>query len=189
MNLLLLEEYILSKESYFGFTKDQNKKIIDKNKKNIRVLSLLQVLFGMIFLVVMLISMKDASPFLILLATALAATGLMGKSRLNKYEKKLDASLDENYNSRMYSDNPFTVKFFDSYVTYKVGQQSGKLDYDNFAACYDGQTYFAIHFTSGDLIIFNKECEIKKIHDILVGYKASHGQIANEKNEDLNSST
>lgn len=177
---ILSEKYILSKESYFGFTVDQNKKALDKNKKNLKLMSYLQVAVGVIFLIAMFLSGQEINIIFVVLAAALIITGLTGKSRSKGYDKKINESLESSYKTREYGDNSFKVDFYENKLNYSVSDQTDDLSYDDFVEIYEGETYFATHFCTGEVIIFNRSCNIEKIREILITYRENHPRVDSE---------
>lgn len=174
MDPIIQENYILTKDSYFGFTLDQNKKALDKNRKGIKITSYFQIIVGVLFIVSMVFSGQKIGILYIVLAAALIVTGFSGSMRIKGYEKKITASLEKSYETREYGKNLFNVKFFEDKLSYTVGDQSGELSYDDFSACYEGENYFATHFETGEVLIYNRTCNIKRIQEILEGYKEAH---------------
>ncbi|MEG3029874.1 MAG: hypothetical protein RR827_05700 [Oscillospiraceae bacterium] len=171
---IISEKYILSRDSYFGFTLDQNKKELEKNRRGIKMTAYIQLAVGLIFIIATIVTKQSVGVTFMVFAGALVLTGMLSGGKLKGYDKKINESLEKTYTERMYSENLFKVKFYEDKMNYSVGDQTGELFYSDFARDYTGEKYYAIHFNSGEVIIFNKNCAIDKIKNLLLSYKESH---------------
>ncbi|MEG1801106.1 MAG: hypothetical protein RR273_03935 [Oscillospiraceae bacterium] len=171
---IISEKYILSRDSYFGFTLDQNKKELEKNRRGIKMTAYIQLAVGLIFIIATIVTKQSVGVTFMVFAGALVLTGMLSGGKLKGYDKKINESLEKTYTERLYSENIFKVKFYEDKLNYSVGEQTGELFYSDFAKDYTGEKYYAIHFNSGEVIIFNKNCAIDKIKILLYSYNESH---------------
>lgn len=172
MNPIHKEKYVLSMDTYGHFTIDQNKPKLEKNKRNIRITAVVQMLVGAIFIGSVIV-LKQSNMFIFtVFALMLIATGVHGFIvKYNKYDKQIWANIENSYNGREYGDNWFEVKFFEDHLKYLVGGNTDELHYNDFAQFFETEHYFCIHFITGDLLIFNPDCNKAKIRDIILSFR------------------
>lgn len=178
---IFIEKYILSKESYFAFTTAQNKASIEKNKKRIKVTSYIQIIVGLLFLASTFITKQRVNMIFYILAAITVGTGLFGKKRLSDYEKKIQESLEKGYEVRRFGQCEFKVSFFEDKLIYTIDGKNVTLLYTDFYNAYEGEEFFVIHFITGDAIIFNKDCDRKRILSTIQDGKSKMEQLKKEK--------
>ena len=162
------EKYILSKEAFRSFNYDQKKAEIEKNRSNSRISAVIQMLVGVAFIIALLITKQQGLFVFSVFAVILIAVGAVNfKTRPVKYDRQVSESLDRAYENGRYGECYFDVKFYEDKMTYLVGGNSQELSYREFLQFFDTENYFGVHFHSGDVVIFNPECDRVKIKDII----------------------
>ena len=172
MNPIHKEKYVLSKDTYGNFTIDQNKPKLESNKRKIRITAVVQMLVGSIFIGSVIV-MKQSNMFLFCaFALMLIATGIHGFTvKYKNYDKLIWKNIESSYEGREYGDNWFEVKFFEDHLKYIVGGNTDELHYNDFTQFFETEHYFCIHFITGDLLIFNPDCEKETIKDIILSFR------------------
>ena len=185
MNPLHKEKYVLSKETFGYVTIDQNKPQLEKNKRNIRLTSWIQIIVGTIFIgAVIVLKQKDMFVFTAL-AAMLIGVGIFGvKTKGKKYDKQIWENIEKTYNAREYGDNWFEVKFFEDHLKYLVGGNTDELSYTDFNQFFETANYFCLHFITGDLLTFNPDCNKEKIKEIITAYRKKGLEEAEEAKEE-----
>ena len=172
MNPIHKEKYVLSKDTYGNFTIDQNKPKLESNRRKIRITAVVQMLVGSIFIGSVIV-MKQSNMFLFCaFALMLIATGIHGFTvKYKNYDKLIWKNIESSYEGREYGDNWFEVKFFEDHLKYIVGGNTDELHYNDFTQFFETEHYFCIHFITGDLLIFNPDCEKETIKDIILSFR------------------
>ena len=172
MNPIHKEKYVLSKDTYGNFTIDQNKPKLEINKRKIRITAVVQMLVGSIFIGSVIV-LKQPNMFLFCaFALMLIGTGVHGFTvKYKNYDKLIWKNIENSYEGREYGDNWFEVKFFEDHLKYIVGGNTDELHYNDFTQFFETEHYFCIHFITGDLLIFNPDCEKEKIKDIILSFR------------------
>ncbi len=175
MNPIYKEKYILTPEAFNGFNLDSKKAQIEKNINNIKITALIQVFVGAIFIIASMASIISGEHSLFVFNVFALIVMFWGgyslKTKPKKYQKQVEESLKKAYENGRYGECFFDIKFFEDKLSYMVGGKNDELFYSEFAKFYDSEKYFAIHFTSGDVIIFNPDCDREKIKNIIIGYR------------------
>ncbi len=162
------EKYILSREAFGKFNYDQKKAEIEKNRNNSKVTSVLQMIVGIIFIIAMFITKQQGLFVFSVFAVILIIVGAVNfKRRPLKYDKQVEESLDRAYENGGYGESYFDVKFYEDKMTYLVGGNNKELSYSDFYQFFDTESYFGVHFITGDAVIFNPDCDKIKIKDII----------------------
>ena len=114
-------------------------------------------------------------------ALMLIGTGVHGYVvKYPKYDKLIWANIEKSYEGREYGDNWFEVKFFEDHLKYLVGGNTDELHYNDFSQFFETEHYFCIHFITGDLLIFNPDCDKEKIKDIILSFRKKGEETAQE---------
>ena len=186
MNPIHKEKYILSKETYGYVTIEQNKPKIDKNKAMIKLTAWIQIIVGVVFIASSII-LKQTNMFVFsIFAVVLIGVGIYGlKTKGKKYDKQIWENVEKSYNGREYGENWFEVKFFEDHLKYLVGSNTDELHYNDFNQFFESENYFCAHFNTGDLLIFNPDCNKEKIKEIIFSFrkKGETAEIAEETAE------
>lgn len=187
MNPIYKEKYILTPEAFNAFNLDSKRAQINKNITNIKVTAIIQVVVGALFILASIITRQPGLfVFNIFAVIVMFFGGYSLKTKPQKYQKQVEDSLKKAYENGRYGECFFDVKFFEDKLSYMVGGRNDELFYSEFARFYDEEKYFAVHFTSGDVIIFNSDCDRQKIKDIIVGYRTKGEEpIEDNKNEEI----
>lgn len=169
MNPVYKEKYVLSEETFGYFTIDQNKPKLDKNKRSIKIAALVKIIGGILLIISSLVTKQSSLLFLGGFSVFMIGFGIYDIwVKLPKYDKQIWENVKNSYKGRQYGENWFEVKFYDDHLRYLVGGNTDDLYYSDFNQFFETEHYFCIHFLTGDLIIFNPDCNREKIKDIII---------------------
>lgn len=172
MNPIHKEKYVLSQDTYGHFTIDQNKPKLTKNKRMIKITAIVQIVVGTLFVASVLATGQSGMFVFSIFALIMIVLGVHGLMvKYPKYDKQIWENIKSSYEGRQYGDNWFEVKFFEDRLKYLVGGNADELLYNDFTQFFETEHYFCIHFITGDLLIFNPDCNKEKIKDIIVSYR------------------
>lgn len=172
MSPLHKEKYILKKETYGHFTVDQNKQKLESKKRSIKLTAWVQIIVGIVFIASVFI-MKQTGLFVFsILALMMVGVGIHGlKVKYPKYDKQIWDNIANSYEGKGYDSCWFDIKFFEDHLKYMAGENIDELNYTDFINCFESENYFGIHFVTGDLILFNPDCNKEKIMKIITDYR------------------
>lgn len=171
MNPLHKEKYILSFDSYAAFNADTSKAKIEKNKRGLKTASYFQIGAGGLFIISMIFTKEKNMFVFTVFAVLLVIYGLYGLLvKVKKYDGQVEQSLKNSYEKAGFKNSFFDVKFYEDCLKYTVSDNTDTLNYTDFAKFYDEEKYFALHFTTGDVIVFNPDCNKEKIKQIILSY-------------------
>jgi len=186
MNPIHKEKYVLSKETFGNFTIDQNKPKLERNKRNIKITAFVQMIVGIVFIASVIILKQTGMFIFSFFALMMIGVGIHGlKVKYPKYDKQIWENIEKSYEGRGYGDNWFEVKFFEDHLKYLVGGNTDELHYNDFTQFFETEHYFCIHFITGDLLIFNPDCEKEKIKDIILSFRKKGEQPAEIAQENV----
>lgn len=166
------EKYILAKETYGHFTVDQNREKLESKKRGIKLTAWVQIVVGVVFIASVII-LKQKNMFIFsFFALMLAGAGVHGlKVKYPKYDKQIWENIEKSWQGKGFDQNWFDIKFFEDHLKYLAGENIDEVSYTDFLRFYETENYFAAHFVTGDLILFNPDCNKEKIKEIINGYR------------------
>ena len=97
------------------------------------------------------------------------------------YEKKIWANIETSYKGKGFEDSWFEIKFFEDEMQYTIGENIDRASYSDFYRFMDEEKYFGLHFITGDLILFNPDCNREKIKEIITASRKKGEQAAAEE--------
>ena len=166
------EKYILKKDTYGHFTVDQNKEKLDTKKRGIKLTAWVQIVVGVVFIASVII-LKQKNMFIFsFFALMLAGAGVHGlKVKYPRYDKQIWENIEKSWEGKGYDQCWFDVKFYEDHLKYLAGENIDELNYSEYIGCFENEHYFGIHFVTGDLILFNPDCNKEKIKEIITSYR------------------
>ena len=180
MNPIHKEKYILSKETYGKFTLEQNKAKILAKKRGIKLTAWVQILSGVLFIAALLFTKQTGMFVFSIFAVIMVIIGIHGlKKKYPNYDNQIWQNIENSWQGKGFDQNWFEIKFFEDRMKYIAGENIDELCYTDFINFYETEDYFAMHFITGDLILFNPDCNKEKIRGIIADYKAKAAQEAN----------
>ncbi len=166
------EKYIVPIETFYNFTYDRHADIFTKEKRSHMINALAMFVAAIVTFVVYLTSAKvkgDAVWFILpIVFVVLCATYVL---RYNRADGQVVNKINLDYKNRNYADKYHSVKFYEDRLEYVFGENKEEITYNNFRKFYEGKAYFAIYFTTGELVLLTDKCNVAKIKDIFAKYK------------------
>ena len=166
------EKYILTKDTYGHFTVDQNKDKLDAKKRGIKLTAWVQIIVGIIFIASVIV-LKQTNMFVFsVFALFMIGVGIHGlKVKYPKYDKQIWENIENSWKGKGYDQCWFDVKFYEDHLKYHAGENVDELNYTDFIGSFENEHYFGIHFVTGDLILFNPDCNKEKIKEVIAAYR------------------
>ena len=115
--------YRISEEDLFAFHKITGAAQMEKNKKRMMIMGVIELIFGVFYLASILVSKIQSTPMQYLLGLFLAGMGLYGIfTNKNGYERQLRAAVKRQHKRTPYFQNDIQVDFY----PHKCVEQLGK---------------------------------------------------------------
>ena len=166
------EKYVISIETFYNFTYDRHTDIFKKEKRSHMINALAMFVAAIVTFIVYLTSDKvkgDAVWFILpIVFVILCATYIM---RYNRADGQVVNKINLDYKNRGYAEKYHSVKFYEDRLEYVCGENKDEISYKNFRKFYEGKAYFAIYFTTGELVLMSDKCNVEKIKGIFASYK------------------
>ncbi len=168
------EKYIVSEKAFYHFMYDRHADVFRKEKRSHMIYAIAMLVCLVVVTVINLFNpaVKGDYVWMVLPIVFIFLTIAL----INKYrsaDKVAYNKIMKDYEGRKYRDNYHTVKFFEDHLTYNFGSSLETIAYNQFRKYYEGPDYFAMYFHTGDLVLFNDNCNVEKIKGIMVAYKES----------------
>ena len=121
----------------------QNKEKLDTKKRGIKLTAWVQIVVGIVFIASVII-LKQKNMFIFsFFALMLAGAGVHGlKVKYPRYDKQIWENIEKSWEGKGYDQ-----------------------------CWFDNEHYFGIHFVTGDLILFNPDCNKERIKEIITSYR------------------
>lgn len=172
MNPIHKEKYILTKDTYGHFTVDQNKDKLDAKKRGIKLTAWVQIIVGIVFIASVIVLRQSNMFIFTAFAAIMVGVGIHGlKVKYPRYDKQIWENIVSSWEGKGYDKCWFDVKFYEDHLKYMAGENIDELNYSEFIGSFENEHYFGIHFITGDLILFNPDCNKEKIKDIINSYR------------------
>ena len=167
------EKYYLTGETFHSFMRDRLAKDLKKEQNGYKLMAAAMFIVGVVIVGIILFSGgNDVKSDLVWTVLPIVFV-FLGISNINKYrqaEKGLDKKIISDYTNQQFEKHQLSVKFYEDKLEYTKGETKEEYDYNGFKKFYEGEKYFAIYFNSGDIIIFNPNCKVDKIKEIINNY-------------------
>ncbi|MBE6877939.1 MAG: hypothetical protein E7488_02070 [Ruminococcaceae bacterium] len=172
MNPIHKEKYILSKDAYGHFTLDQNKQKLDAKKRGIKLTAWVQIIVGIVFIASVIVLKQSGMFIFSAFAVMMIFVGIHGlRIKYPRYDKQIWQNIENSYEGKGYDQCWFDVKFYEDHLKYLAGENIDELNYSEFIGSFENEHYFGIHFITGDLILFNPDCNREKIKTVINDYR------------------
>ena len=166
------EKYYLTGESFHSFMRDRLAKDLKKEQNGYKMMAAAMFVVCAVIVGVILMNGSNINGDLVWTVLPIVFV-FLGISNINKYrqaEKGLDKKIISDYTNQQFEKHQLSVKFYEDKLEYTKGETKEEYDYNSFKKFYEGEKYFAIYFTSRDIIIFNPNCKVDKIKEIINNY-------------------
>ena len=100
----------------------------------------------------------------------LVVIALTNFKKMKQADEGLNRKIITDYENQKFVKEAITVKFYEDKLTYSKGETTDEYEYNTFRKYYESEKYFAIYFTTGDIVIMNPNCKVDKIKEIINGY-------------------
>ncbi len=168
------EKYYLTGDTFHTFMRDRLAKDLNKEKNMYKRMAVVLFFLAVVTTVVGLTkdSVKGDLVWAIM-PVLLAVIGLTNIRKLKQADKGLDMKIIRDYTDHKYEKQQIEVKFYEDKLTMKQADTESEMQYITFKKYYEAEKYFAIYFTTGDIVIFNGNCKREKIKEIIGGFISS----------------
>lgn len=165
------EKYYLTGDTFHTFMRDRLAKDLKKEQNQYKFMAAVLLVSAVIFLVISLTrdSVKGDLVWAII-PIVIAVIGLTNIKKVQQAEKGLDMKIIKDYTDHQYEKQQIEVKFYEDKLTMKQGDTESEMQYITFKKYYEAEKYFAVYFTTGDIVILNGNCRRDKIKEIIGGY-------------------
>ena len=174
MHPLHKEKYYLTGDTFHTFMRDRLTKDLNKEKNMYKRMAVVLFFLAVVTTVVGLTkdSVKGDLVWAIM-PVLLAVIGLTNIRKLKQADKGLDNKIIRDYTENQYAKQQIDVKFFEDKLVMKKGETESEMQYITFKKYYEAEKYFAVYFTTGEIVIFNGNCKREKIKEIIGGFISS----------------
>lgn len=168
------EKYIVSEETFFNFMYDRLEGDLKKEKRQHLMYAILMFVVGVVVFAVTLLSESVKGDFvwsvLPIVFLILCASFVL---KYNKAYSVLAKKILTDYNNKKYAEKYYTLKFYEDKMSYSFGEEKEEFSYGSLKKFYEGKSYFALYFNTGDLVLMSDKCNTEKVKEIFAGYKES----------------
>ena len=171
MHPLHKEKYYLTGDTFHTFMRDRLEKDLKKEQNQYKRMA--AVLFFLAVAVAVIAFTRDSVKGDLvwsIIPVLLAVIGLTNIKKLKQAEKGLDMKIIRDYTDHKYEKQQIEVKFYEDKLTTKQADKESEMQYITFKKYYEAEKYFAVYFTTGEIVIFNGNCKREKIKEIIGGF-------------------
>ena len=165
------EKYYLTGDTFHTFMRDR---LANDLKKEQNMYKRMAVVLFFLTVVVTVIGLTKESVkgdlVWAIIPVVLFVIGLTNIKKLKQAEKGLDMKIIRDYTDHKYEKEQIEVKFYEDMLTMKQADKESEMQYMTFRKYYESEKYFAIYFTTGEIVIFNGNCKREKIKEIISAY-------------------
>ena len=165
------EKYYLTGDTFHTFMRDRLENDLNKEKNMYKRMAVILFFLAVVTTVVGLTkdSVKGDLVWAIM-PVLLAVVGLTNLRKIKQADKGLDNKIIRDYTENQYAKQQIEVKFFEDKLVMKKGETESEMQYLTFKKYYEAEKYFAVFFTTGEIVIMNGNCKREKIKEIIGGY-------------------
>lgn len=169
------EKYYLTGDTFHSFMRDRLAKDLKKEKDGYKLMAIAMVIVAVVVLGVMFFGpnadLKNDFVWMVL-PIVFVFLAISNFNKMRQAERGLDKKIIKDYTDHKYEKYQNDVKFFEDRAVYKFGEKEDVFEYNTFRKFYESEKYFALYFTTGEVIIFNPNCKTDKIKEIINNYVA-----------------
>ena len=174
MHPLHKEKYYLTGDTFHTFMRDRLEKDLNKEKNMYKRMAVVLFFLAVVVLVISLTNPSVKGDLVwAIIPVLLAVIGLTNIRKLKQADKGLDNKIIRDYTENQYAKQQIDVKFFEDKLVMKKGETESEMQYITFKKYYEAEKYFAVYFTTGEIVIFNGNCKREKIKEIIGGFISS----------------
>ena len=168
------EKYYLTGDTFHTFMRDRLAKDLNKEKNMYKRMAVVLFFLAVVTTVVGLTNASVKGDLVwAIMPVLLAVIGLTNIRKLKQADKGLDMKIIRDYTDHKYEKEQIEVKFYEDKLTTKQADKESEMQYITFKKYYEDEKYFAIYFTTGEIVIFNGNCKREKIKEIIGGFISS----------------
>ncbi|MBR2028673.1 MAG: hypothetical protein IKA10_06785 [Oscillospiraceae bacterium] len=165
------EKYYLTGDTFHTFMRDRLEKDLKKEQNQYKRMAVVLFFLAVVVLVISLTNPSVKGDLVwAIIPILLAVIGLTNIKKLKQAEKGLDMKIIRDYTDHKYEKQQIEVKFYEDKLVMKQADTESEMQYITFKKYYEAEKYFAIYFTTGDIVIFNGNCKREKIKEIISSY-------------------
>lgn len=166
------EKYYLTGDTFHTFMRDRLEKDLKREKNGYKMLAIALFAATAAVLYVIYFTGSDVRNDLVwnIIPILLVVIALTNFRKMKMADKGLDNTIIKDYQTQGFAKYQITVKFYEDRLTYQKGDVTEEYQYNTFKKYYEAEKYFAIYFTTGDIVIFNGNCKSEKIKEVIGSY-------------------
>ena len=170
------EKYYLTGDTFHTFMRDRLNDGLKKEKNGYKLMAIAMFIVCAVVIGVMFLSpnadIKNDFVWMVM-PVVFVFLGISNLNKMRQAERGLDKKIIKDYTDQQFEKHQISVKFFEDKLTYSKGEKNEEYEYATFRKFYEAEKYFAIYFTSGEIVIFNPNCKKDKIKEIIGNYISS----------------
>ena len=170
------EKYYLTGDTFHTFMRDRLALDLKREKNQYKVMAGLMFLATVVVFIMMFTgSNTDVKSDLVwmVMPVVLIVIGLTNLRKIKQADIGLDRKIIRDYTEHKYADYQIEVKFYEDKLVMKHREKETEMQYNTLRKYYEGEKYFAVYFTTGEIVILNPNCKKDKIKEIINGYVES----------------
>ncbi len=167
------EKYYLTAETFHSFMRDRLAADLKKEKNGYKLMAIAMFIITAVVVAVMAFGLNEQIKndlVWMILPVVFVFLGISNLNKMRSAERGIDKKIIQDYTNKRFEKYQNDVKFYEDYLVYKHGEAEEKLEYSAFKKFYESEKYFAIYFVTGEIVIFNPNCKIDKIKEVINGY-------------------
>ena len=170
------EKYYLTGETFHSFMRDRLADSLNKEKKGYKLMAIAMfiVVAVVLFVVYAGSNTELRNDFVwMVMPIVFVFLGISNINKMRQAERGLDKKIMRDYTEKKYAKYQLDVKFYEDKLVMKHNESESEIEYLTFRKFYEGEKYFAIYFTTGEIVILNPNCKKDKIKEIVNNYISS----------------
>lgn len=166
------EKFYLTGDTFHTFMRDRLEKDINKEKNSYKIMAGIMFFITAIIIGILITGYNGVNNDLVWMAMPVLTfvIGLTNIKKIKQAEDGLNKKIIKDYTDHEYEKYQVEVKFFEDKLVMKHKEKETEIQYITFRKYYEAEKYFAIYFTTGEIVIFNGNCKKDKIKEIIGGY-------------------
>lgn len=178
------EKYIINKETFYNFTYDRHADIFKKEKRTAVVNGVAMAICAAVTAVLNFVSPAIKGDYVwLVLPFAFVFLCLKFVLQYKNSDKTIATKILKDYQSKKYEDRYVSLKFYEDKMEYALGDNKEIIGYNTFKKFYEGKAYFAIYFSTGELVLMSDKQNVAKIKEIFENYRTNITKNAAETEE------
>lgn len=184
------EKYIINKETFYNFTYDRHVDIFTKQKRTSVVNGVAMAICAVVTTVLNFVSPAIKGDYVwLVMPFAFVFLCLKFVLEYKNSDKVIATKILKDYQSKNYENRYVSLKFYENEMEYALGENKEMIGYNTFKKFYEGRSYFAIYFTTGELVLMSDKQNVAKIKEIFENYKNNLTKNAAETEDIMDTAT